>query len=353
MNRRSSYRRLLGNGKAALLAAIEIYNKPRIDYRDECFVILLLNAWELITKALLSKNGHSIFYPKRRGEPYRTFSLLDAFRKAERFVPKGLVKEAVGLNLELLSTYRDNAVHFYNTPQFGSVIYALAQTSIVNLRDLLKETFKLDLAHDITWHLMPLGLHTPIDPIEYISGRTPNVKQSDAVRQFLTRIAESTQSLESRELDTSRLLTVFNVKLESVKKIGNADVLVGIQNSLDSSDGPLIVTKAIDPNVSHPLRAKDVVNAVRVLHGRAFTSYVLQAVAWKYGVKKKPNFCWQSSVANLVKYSQEVVTFINRLTEGDLELALREYKQRTTMAAAVPATAMLPLIAEPQKQMSA
>ena len=44
MNYRSSYRKLLANGKAALLAAIEIYNKPRIDYRDECFVILLLNA---------------------------------------------------------------------------------------------------------------------------------------------------------------------------------------------------------------------------------------------------------------------------------------------------------------------
>lgn len=28
-------------------AAIEIYNKPQIAYRDECFVILILNAWEL------------------------------------------------------------------------------------------------------------------------------------------------------------------------------------------------------------------------------------------------------------------------------------------------------------------
>ena len=45
---RSPYRKLMANGKAALLAAIEIYNNPRIDYRDECFVILLLNNWELV-----------------------------------------------------------------------------------------------------------------------------------------------------------------------------------------------------------------------------------------------------------------------------------------------------------------
>jgi hypothetical protein len=38
VNDRGSYRHLLRNSKSALLAAIEIYNKPRIDHRDECFV---------------------------------------------------------------------------------------------------------------------------------------------------------------------------------------------------------------------------------------------------------------------------------------------------------------------------
>jgi len=65
MNYRGSYRKLLGNAKAAMMAAIEIYNKPAFRYPDECVVILLLNAWELILKAALSKNGKSIFYPKR------------------------------------------------------------------------------------------------------------------------------------------------------------------------------------------------------------------------------------------------------------------------------------------------
>jgi hypothetical protein len=63
---RGSYRHLLKNSKSALLAAIEIYNKPQFAYRDECFVILLLNAWELALKALLSKSKESIYYPKKR-----------------------------------------------------------------------------------------------------------------------------------------------------------------------------------------------------------------------------------------------------------------------------------------------
>jgi hypothetical protein len=59
-----------------------------------------------------------------------------------------------GLNLELLANYRDNAVHFYNVQDFGVLIYALAQTSIVNLRDLLDKAFNIDLGAEINWNLL-------------------------------------------------------------------------------------------------------------------------------------------------------------------------------------------------------
>ncbi len=259
MNYRSSYRKLLGNGRAALLSAIEIYNKPRINYRDECFVILLLNAWELTIKALLSKNKQSIFYPKLRDQSYRTFSLSDALRRAEPYIPEVLTRDALRRNIELLSTYRDNCIHFYNTPGFASLIYALAQTSIVNLKDLLNLAFKINLADDISWQLLPLGIHNPIDPIEYISGHPSKIKQSAAVKQFIASISESTKYLADNNLDTGRLLTVFKLKLESTKKIENADVVVGIRGGGNSSTGPLVVAKSVDPNISHPLRMTEVI----------------------------------------------------------------------------------------------
>src|SRR5437868_15124167 len=45
--------RLVKKAEAALLAAIEIYNKPSFAYREETFAILALNAWELLLKAKL------------------------------------------------------------------------------------------------------------------------------------------------------------------------------------------------------------------------------------------------------------------------------------------------------------
>lgn len=341
---RSSYRKLLANGKAALLAAIEIYNKPRIDYRDECFVILLLNAWELIMKAILSKDGQTIFYPKVRGQAYRTYSLADAFRRAEKLLSADLSTQALRMNLELLGTYRDNSVHFYNARSFGAVIYALAQTSIVNLKDLLKAVFDIDLSDEISWQLLPLGLNAPVDPIDYIFGKGVHAKQSSAVKQFLAQIANSTQLLEAQKQDTGRLLTIFKVKLESTKKIVNADVVVGVEKAADGAKGPLVVTRNTDPNETHPLLTMAVVKSVGTLHGFEFTSGAFQAIAWKYGLKANPMLCWKSKEGNLIRYSRETVTFVKRLTQGDVRLAKTEYRERNRRKrVVVPATATLPL----------
>jgi hypothetical protein len=48
-----SIKRLADNSLAAMLAAVEVYNKPQMTYRDEVTVMLIVNAWELALKATL------------------------------------------------------------------------------------------------------------------------------------------------------------------------------------------------------------------------------------------------------------------------------------------------------------
>ncbi|RJO61271.1 DUF3644 domain-containing protein [candidate division WS5 bacterium] len=327
MNYRGSYRKLLENSKAAMMAAIEIYNKPSFQYRDECVVILLLNAWELYLKALLSKNKKSIFYAKRRKQPYRTLSWQDALTNAKGYFPTDITSLPIQRNLELLGTYRDNAVHFYNAESFGVVLYALAQTCIKNFRDLLEKSFEIRLEDEINWQLLPLGIRPPLDIVSYISSERDSggKKKSDAVRQFLSALAEATAEIKNAGGDTGRLLTVFNVKLESVKKIGDADVIVGVKKA-EGTEGPLSVIKTQDPNITHPLRQKDVVNNIGLLHGKPFTPFVFQAILWKYNLKENLQYCWKASEGVLTKYSNDVVTFIDRLTVADIEAALKDYK---------------------------
>ncbi|MFH2049005.1 MAG: DUF3644 domain-containing protein [bacterium] len=327
MNYRGSYRHLKDNSKAALLSAIEIYNKPQIEYREECFVILLLNAWELLLKAMLSKKRIRIFYPKKRNQPYKTLSWKDALLEAEKFFPKDVDSLPVKRNLDLLSTYRDNAVHFYNQNEFFTIIYALAQTSIINYKDLLSKIFNEDLADCITWNLLPIGLEPPIDPITFISSKGKSVpkKKKNAVAQFLTILSESTDEIVKANLDTGRLLTIFNVRLESTKKIKKADFVVGITKST-STDGPLTVVKTADPNVTHPLRRMEILEKLPLIAGIKLNSYVFQAIIWRYDIKQKNNYCWIANEGNLTKYSRDLITLLKSLSKQKINEAVESYR---------------------------
>jgi hypothetical protein len=69
MKRRKLTSRLIEKSKEALLLAIEIYNKPTVQYRLEAFAIFYTNAWELLMKAKIvedTKREKSIFSPRRK-----------------------------------------------------------------------------------------------------------------------------------------------------------------------------------------------------------------------------------------------------------------------------------------------
>ena len=325
MNYRGSYKKLLGNSNAAIMAAIEIYNKPTFMYRDECTVILLLNAWELMLKAILSKNKQSVFYPKKRNQPYRTLSWKEALSRSSNYFPKTVPHLPVQRNLEMLGIYRDNVVHFYNVSDFGVMLYALAQTSIMNYRDVLLEIFGIRLENRINWRLLPLGIRPPIDVVTYLAGqREPG--SASAVRQFLSELMKVTEEVTQAEQDTDRLLTIFDVKLESVRKIGDADVVIGVDRD-ENRDGLRAISRIQDPNRSHPLRQTEILEQIDMLHDKRFTSYTFQAIVWKYNIKERRQYCWRASEGVLIKYSNDIITFIRNLTAADLQAALTDYRE--------------------------
>src|SRR3989344_3816646 len=226
------------------------------------------NNWVLfscVNKCIISKNRGSIYYRKKRNEPYRTMSMTDAFTKAEKFFPKKIPTLPLRANLRLLSTYRDNAVHFYNEKNFGILIYSLAQTNIINFKDLLLEIFGKNLAHDISWQLIPLGIEPPIDPVKYISQGSKNTTaKGSAVRQFMNTLVASLEEVEKAGDDTARLMTIFNVSVQSVKKIEKADFVAGVDGVRGATGGPLIITKIQDPNITHPWRQKKIVQKIEI-----------------------------------------------------------------------------------------
>jgi hypothetical protein len=176
MSRHSRSARLLQTAEAALISAIEIYNKPAFAYREETFAILALNAWELMLKAkLLSLNDNDqrclyvYFAPKTQaGIPSKKMKVkrnrsgnimtigieacIVAIEKNGIVVPA-----AVKTNLEALTEIRDNAVHYINaSPLLAKQVLEIGTASLRNFIELGKLWLNLDLS-SYSLYLMPIG----------------------------------------------------------------------------------------------------------------------------------------------------------------------------------------------------
>ena len=328
MNYFGSYKALLGNSKAAMFAAIEIYNKPHFSYRDECFVILLINAWELLAKAILSKNRYRIYYKKKRNRPYKTLSLWHAMKAAKNYFPEAIQYLPVSRNISKLVEYRDNAVHFYNQPDFGVLVYSLAQVCILNYKDLLFEVFEQDITEESTLALLPLGFGSMPDPVEFLRDRNTNAARNCSVAKFLSDIRQVTKSLEDAGHDTGRFLMRFDIGLRSVKKIAAADLIVGIDGSITEGEGPTVITRNVDSNARYPLKRQGVLEKIGPkLNGVTFTSHTLNAIIHAYDCKANSKYIWKAIGGGSMQYSHEFVQFVNSLSKRNIENALAKYKE--------------------------
>lgn len=169
--------RFLHKAEAALLASIEVYNRPTFAYREETFAILALNAWELLLKAkLLAEHGNNprclyvlekrplksgqpsskLYLKRNRSGAALTHSLWKTMSELEG---KTAVKvdEAVKANLEALTEIRDNAVHFViASPQLAKQVLEVGTAAVRNFVELARLWFQHDLSGR-HFFLMPIG----------------------------------------------------------------------------------------------------------------------------------------------------------------------------------------------------
>lgn len=176
---KSKSNELLDKSISAMIAAIEIYNKPDFQYRGETFSILAINGWELLLKAKFLKDNHnkiSCLYVKepiinkdgtkskkkktkltRSGNPF-THS-VDFI--AKKLIDKGELDQVVLNNIMALIELRDSAIHFYNySIKFNIRIQEIGTATLKNYVSLYKKWFGKDLS-EYNFYLMPLSFVQP------------------------------------------------------------------------------------------------------------------------------------------------------------------------------------------------
>lgn len=154
---------LLEKSVQAVVAAIEIYNKPDFGYREDAFSILLVNAWEVLLKAKIlldaGENMEVLYIPnkekpgefvKSRTGSYRTISIGHAIKKLN-------LDNILIDNLLILIEIRDTAIHFVNKNSILHIkLQEIGTASLQSYLNMCKNWFDKDLSK-YNFFIMPMS----------------------------------------------------------------------------------------------------------------------------------------------------------------------------------------------------
>lgn len=238
---KSRSQELLDKSIAAMISAIEIYNKPDFKYREETFSILAINGWELLLKAKWlkeHKNKINCLYVKEKksnkdgsqskklvtktsqcGNPITHG--LDHLSK--KLVEKKILNEVAKNNIDVLKEIRDSSVHFYQKlPAFSLRIQEVGSASLKNYIQALKDWFDLDL-EGYNFYLIPLAF-VPLSKLDSI------VKLNKEEKNLVQYIS----SLEAAN-DDSEYAVSINVDVKFTRSIGKDALDVHLSNDPSST----------------------------------------------------------------------------------------------------------------------
>lgn len=235
------YKELMANSISASLSGIEIYNKPDFKYRNEIFVILLINSWELLFKSKIVKDNNGkpnslYLYDKtrikknRNGTPF-TIDIFECIRKLK-------ISETLTDNLTALIEIRDSSIHFYNRNNLSYIIYSLAAASLRNYQKLCKEWFGKDLL-EYNFYILPLGYNFNFKTFSMLELN----KEPDAIKSLLQNIS-SNQNKQTK--DGFQFTCEIELTLTSAKKITDkTDLTVSIDNNSPNATVAVIKTQKL------------------------------------------------------------------------------------------------------------
>lgn len=222
---KSRIQELVDRSQAAMMAGIEIYNKPSFSYRIETFVILSINAWELLFKAKwleLNGNRERCLFVKEHRETKAKEKTKKLFIKrtesgnpfthslgylGKKLVEKNILDRTVLSNISLLTDFRDSAVHYYNkSPLTLLMMQEIGMSCIKNYVAVIKQWFESQIA-SINMQLMPFAFTDQLMDVE-------NLQLSPEEQNFIKLIEKlSGESIP----EGSPYSVVINVQLQLSK----------------------------------------------------------------------------------------------------------------------------------------
>ena len=285
---------LLRKSRDNMLLALELYNRPSLENRMDCFVLCFCIAWEQLLKAILiEKNDEeSIFKRSRSGGIRETISLRECLSKVYN------TDDLVRRNVERIVFYRDQAVHLL-MPEVQSIMSRVFQSGMLNYSTKFQEFTQqpfISSSHSGMLSLVGDLKHPSIAALHSSYGK----EVGDEISSLVTDLTD-----EAKNLDDIQFAIPLNVKLVFARKDeqGNMITLAKAEEGMEGLKKAIILEKPTDREKTHPYREHD---AIREINRRLYEKYQVSVLETKLiSRNNKTNrveintYCFRSIVTKL------------------------------------------------------
>lgn len=281
---RALCKQMLDKSIAAMLSAIEVYNKPDFKYREEAFIVLAVNSWELLFKAKILKDSRNklrtlyIYDGKkirksRSGNPM-TIELLGCMRRLS-------IDLLILKNISSLVEIRDTAIHFFHNRSLKYVIYTLGVAALRNYQRLVKDWFDCSLL-EYNFYIMPLAFAH-----DFVTLQTIDLEKAPPVVANIVRNAALDQQSAGGNTDFYFACEI-SAELVSAKKFTDfADLTVKI----DQDDKQATIAIALQKSKldQYPFSYKELCDRVKSRLPSVRPSKINEVIK-TYQVKENPKY---------------------------------------------------------------
>ncbi|MEZ5730712.1 MAG: DUF3644 domain-containing protein [Paracoccaceae bacterium] len=205
--RKAAVKELVCKSIESTVLAVEVYNKPTVQFRSAAYAALMVIAWTSALHAVFERDGTVYFHKKKNGR----FEKIDGDKKAWELsacISKYTgthISDDVRANLTLFVKLR-NKIEHRQMATLDAHIAPECQALLLNLKDFLQAEFDIELLGDI-------GLYVPIS----VFASTRSIPQSSDEKSVISFIDRYRNSLDPRVWqDTKYAFRAF-----LIPKIGN------------------------------------------------------------------------------------------------------------------------------------
>lgn len=267
---RRTYIAYLKKAEAAVITAVDCFNRVYGEYKTENTLILLANAWELLSKSILIKRKESIQRNSRE-----TIDCISAIKKLRA---KEIIKEECAQTVAQIVSLRDYCVHSVLPPVPIEIQIHLLFYGCKFFKDVENEIFKKSPLEDNFLSISFNQLTTYTDKVLKTVSKLKRINSDQKkLVWLLEREIESLTSdkmlsqpkFEQKYKNQKRYITHLKIK-DYIDKIHNVRI-VAIQapknysadlvlRKGDKNDNTLpVVQKTVDIDNEYPLFTKDIV----------------------------------------------------------------------------------------------